>query len=124
LEAQPLEDTMKRHLVKLTFLALALTLATGTRAPAQIASRQVVCPPVTISEGWIKVDVISTPSICGGNAWVLETTNNKAPGSAMMVCADQPTPAGWETLGIATNSGQCAGDRLSGDNVKTIRRIG
>ena len=113
---------MKRHLVKLTFPALALLLAVG--APAQIASRQVVCPPVTFSEGWVKVDVISIPSVCGGNAWVLETTINKAVGSAMVVCADQPTPARWETLGIATNSGQCAGGRLSGDNVKVIRRIG
>ena len=115
---------MKRHLVKLTFLALALFLVVGTRAPAQIASRQVVCPPVTISEGWIKVDVISTPSLCGGNAWVLETTVNKAPGSAMVVCADQPTPAGWETLHFATSTGQCAGNTLAGDNVKAIRRVG
>jgi hypothetical protein len=115
---------MKRHLAKLTFLALALLFVVGNRAPAQIASRQVVCPPVTISEGWIKVDVISTPAACGGNAWVLETTANKAPGSAMVVCADQPTPAGWETLNIATNTGQCAGDRVAGDNVKVIRRVG
>jgi hypothetical protein len=115
---------MKRNLVRSIFLASALTLSLVSRAPAQITSRLVVCPPVTISEGWIKVDVLSSPATCGGNAWVLETVDNKAVGSAMVVCADQPTPAGWETLHIATSSGQCTGDTFAGDNVKVIRRVG
>jgi len=115
---------MKRNLIRLTFLASALVLVLVTRAPAQIAARQVVCPPVSISAGWIKVDVISTPAACGGEAWVLEPYINKAPGSAMVVCADQPTPAGWETLGITTSSGQCAGANLPPENVKAIRRLG
>jgi hypothetical protein len=41
-----------------------------------------------------------------------------------VVCADQATPAGWETLGLATSSGQCAGGTFGGDNVKAIRRVG
>jgi hypothetical protein len=115
---------MKRNLVRSIFLASALVLGLVSRAPAQITSRLVVCPPVVISEGWIKVDVLSSPSTCGGNAWVLETYGNKAVGSAMVVCADQPTPAGWETLNIATSSGQCTGNTFAGDNVKVIRRVG
>lgn len=115
---------MRRNLMRSIFLALALTFALASSAPAQIASRLTVCPPVEISEGWIKVDVISTPSACGGNAWVLETYTNKAIGSAMVVCADQATPPGWETIGITTNSGQCGGDTLAGDNVKVMRRLG
>jgi hypothetical protein len=110
---------MKRNLVRSIFLASALILGLVSRAPAQITSRLVVCPPAVISEGWIKVDVLSSPSTCGGNAWVLETYNNKAVGSAMVVCADQPTPAGWETLHFGTSSGQCGGG-----GIKAIRRVG
>lgn len=115
---------MKRNLVRLTFLASALVLVLVGRAPAQVGSRLVVCPPAAISAGWIKVDVLSSPATCGGNAWVLETYADKAVGSAMVVCADQATPPGWETLGIATSSGQCAGDTFAGDNIKAIRRVG
>jgi hypothetical protein len=115
---------MKRNLIRFSCLAFALVLVLVSRAPAQIATRQVLCPPAPIPAGWIKVDVVSSPAGCGGNAWVLETYTNKAPGSAMVVCADQPTPAGWETLGIATSTGQCTGDTLRGDNVKAICRIG
>jgi len=115
---------MKRTLTKLIFLALALILIVATRAPAQIAGREAVCPPVQIPAGWIKVDVISSPAACGGNAWVLETYTNKAIGSAMVVCADQTTPPGWETLGVASSTGQCAGDTVAGDNIKAIRRVG
>ena len=115
---------MRRNLVRLIFLASALVLVLVSGASAQTASRLVVCPPVEVPEGWTKVDVISTPSTCGGNAWVLEPYTNKAIGSAMVVCADQATPPGWETLGITTSSGQCAGDTLAGDNVKVIRRVG
>ncbi|HEY7214186.1 MAG TPA: hypothetical protein VIC28_06115 [Thermoanaerobaculia bacterium] len=115
---------MKRNLARSIFLASALVLGLVGRAPAQITSRLVVCPPAAISQGWIKVDVLSSPSTCGGDAWVLETYGNKAVGSAMVVCADQATPAGWETLGLATSSGQCAGGTFGGDNVKAIRRVG
>jgi hypothetical protein len=115
---------MKRNLIRLTFLASALIFPLADRAPAQVTSRLVVCPPAEIPEGWTKVDVISTPSTCGGNAWVLETYDNKAIGSAMVVCADQATPPGWETLHVTTSSGQCAGDTFGGDNVKVIRRVG
>jgi hypothetical protein len=115
---------MRGNLIRLTLLTAALVLVLAARAPAQIASQQVVCPPGQIPAGWIKVDVISSPAACGGNAWVLETYTNKAIGSAMVVCADQTTPPGWETLGIATSTGQCAGDTLTGDNIKAIRRIG
>ncbi|HEX9942121.1 MAG TPA: hypothetical protein VGG03_08900 [Thermoanaerobaculia bacterium] len=114
----------RRHFIRLTLLALACVLALGTRAPAQVAGRQVVCPPGPIPQGWIKVDVVSTPATCGGNAWVLETFTNKAPGSAMVICADQLTPEGWQTLGLATSTGQCAGDTSAANNVKAIRRIG
>ncbi len=115
---------MKRNLIRFTFLALAVSLTLVARAPAQIALRQVVCPPGQIPPGWIKVDVVSSPATCGGDAWVIEPYTNKAPGSAMVVCADQPTPAGWRTLGIATSTGQCTGDTLAGDNIKAILRGG
>lgn len=42
----------------------------------------------------------------------------------MVICADQPTPPGWQDLGIATSTGQCAGGTFGGDNVKAIRRLG
>lgn len=125
---------MKRHphprtpKPRLAFLTLACALLLATilvgKAPAQIATRQVVCPPGPIPVGWIKVDVVSSPATCGGDAWVLELHTNKAVGSAMVVCADQPTPPGWEDLSIATSTGQCAGGTFGGDNIKVMRRLG
>jgi hypothetical protein len=116
---------MKRHhIIRLALLTLACVLFLVTKAPAQIATRQLVCPPGPIPAGWIKVDAVSSPATCGGDAWLIEVYNNKSVGSAMVVCADQPTPPGWETLGIATSTGQCAGGTFAGDNVKSIRRLG
>jgi hypothetical protein len=126
------EDTMKRHHIqpnpRLAFLTLACALFLAAilvgKAPAQIATRQVICPPGPVPADWIKVDVVSSPATCGGDAWVIELHTNKAVGSAMVVCADQPTPPGWQDLGIATSTGQCAGGTFGGDNVKAIRRLG
>jgi hypothetical protein len=114
----------RQRIIRLTLLALAVVLFIGTQAPAQVGARQVVCPGAEIPDGWIKVDVVSSPAGCGGDAWVIETYTNKAPGSAMVVCADQPVPQGWEVLNLTTNSGQCAGGAFAGDNVKAIRRLG
>lgn len=114
----------RQRIIRLTLLALAVVLFIGTRAPAQVGFRQVVCPDGQIPQGWIKVDVVSSPAGCGGDAWVIEPYTNKAPGSAMVVCADQPTPPGWEVLNLTTTSGQCTGGAFSGDNVKAIRRLG
>lgn len=114
--------------IRLIFLTLACALILASvlvvKAPAQISTRQVVCPPGPIPKDWIKVDVVSDPATCGGDAWVIELHTNKSVGSGMVVCADQPTPPGWTDLGIATNTGQCAGGTFGGDNVKAIRRIG
>ncbi len=113
---------------RLAFLTLACALFLAAilvgKAPAQIATRQLICPPGPVPADWIKVDVVSSPATCGGDAWVIELHNNKAVGSAMVVCADQPTPPGWQDLGIATSTGQCAGGTFGGDNVKAIRRLG
>jgi hypothetical protein len=114
----------KHHAIRLALLTLACVLFLVTRAPAQIATRQVLCPPGPIPTGWAKVDVISDPASCGGNAWVIETYENKSVGSAMVICADEPTPAGWEDLGLTTSTGQCTGDTFAGDNIKAIRRVG
>jgi hypothetical protein len=115
---------MKRNLIRLALATLVLVLVLGAPAPAQINVRQVVCPPDPIPAGWLKVDVISSPATCGGDAWVIEPFTNKAAGSAMVVCADQPTPAGWRTLGIATSTGQCAGGTVPDSNIKAILRVG
>lgn len=116
---------MKRHhIIRLALLTLACILVLVTRAPAQIAARQLVCAPAVVPAGWVKVDVISPAGDCPGDGWVLEPYTNKIPGSAMVVCSDQPTPAGWETLGFATSTGQCSGSTLSGNNIKSIRRLG
>lgn len=113
---------MKRTLTHLTLTALALLLVLPTPTPAQIGARQVVCPPGPIPRGWIKVDELSSSSLCGGNdAWVLELFTNKAPGSAMTICADQPTPKGWQDLHLATSTGQCAGETAG--NIKAILRV-
>jgi hypothetical protein len=115
---------MKRHhIVRLALLTVAFAMILGTRAPAQIMTRQLVCPG-PIPAGWIRVDASSSPSDCGGNAWVIEPYTNKSVGSAMIVCADQPTPQGWETLGLATSTGQCAGENFAIGNIKSIRRLG
>ncbi|MBW8875856.1 MAG: hypothetical protein JF614_12895 [Acidobacteria bacterium] len=118
---------MKRHLIRFTFLAVGCILCVAIQAPAQVAGRQVLCPGDPIPAGWIKVDARPDASACpAGEVWVVETFTNKAPGSAMVVCADQPTPGGWETLGIATSTGQCGGGTgagAGGDNVKSIRRL-
>lgn len=114
----------RQRIIRFTLLTLAVVLFVGTQAPAQIGARQVVCPGGQIPQGWIKVDVVSSPAGCGGDAWVIETYTNKAPGSAMVVCADQPTPPGFQILNLTTNSGQCAGGTFGGDNVKVILRAG
>jgi hypothetical protein len=119
------EDTMKRHhrhIIRLALPMIAIAMLLGTHAPAQVMTRQLVCPG-PIPSGWIKVDASSSPADCGGNAWVIEPYDNKSVGSAMIVCADQPTPPGWETVGQATSTGQCNGADFSVDNVKSIRRI-
>jgi hypothetical protein len=116
---------MKRHLIRFTFLAFAGVLCVAVQAPAQIAGRQALCPAKPIPEGWIKVDVRPDASTCpAGEVKVIELWTDKAPGSAMVVCADQPTPPGWETLGFATSTGQCAGVNSAAGDIKTIRRVG
>jgi hypothetical protein len=118
------DSIMKRqHVIRLALLTLACVLFLVTRAPAQVMTRQLVCPG-PIPAGWIKVDASTSPADCGGNAWVLELYTNKSFGSAMTVCADQPTPPGWETLGFATSTGQCVDDAFAGGNIKSIRRVG
>jgi len=116
---------MKRHVVRFSFLALAIVFCVAIKAPAQVAGRQVLCPGDPIPVGWIKVDERPDASSCDNAdvVWVVETFTNKAPGSAMVICADQPTPGGWETLGIATSTGQCGGAGASTGNIKSIRRI-
>ncbi len=115
---------MKRHVIRFSFLALAIVLCVAIKAPAQVAGRQILCPGDPIPVGWIKVDERLDATACdGGLVWVVETFINKAPGSAMVVCADQPTPGGWETLGVASSSGQCGGTDTTGANIKSIRRI-
>ena len=64
---------------------------------------------------WVRA-VSFTPSL-------FHSFTNKVPGSAMIVCSDQPTPGGWETLGVATSTGQCGGAGASSGNIKSIRRI-
>jgi hypothetical protein len=119
---------MKPHLARhyalyLAALTLAGVLFLGHRAPAQLQTRQTICPGA-IAAGWIKVDAVPSEDCGGSDAWVLEPTTNKIPGSAMYVCADQPTPPGWETLGVATSTGQCSGSATPVDNIKSIRRLG
>lgn len=115
---------MKRNFTRLTFLAIACVLGVAVQAPAQIASRQALCPAKPIPAGWIKVDLRPDASTCpAGEVKIVELWTNKAPGSAMVVCADQPTPPGWETLGFATSTGQCAGVNSAAGDVKTIRRL-
>jgi hypothetical protein len=117
---------MKRHqVVRLALLVFAcVLLLVNGRAPAQISTRQMICPEKQIPAGWIKVDVQSFPAECGGDAWIIEPYTNKIPGSAMTVCADQPTPPGWDTLGYATSTGQCSGGTQDLGNIKSIRRLG
>src|SRR6185312_3379726 len=87
---------MKRHVVRFSFLALAIVFCVAIKAPAQVAGRQVLCPGDPIPVGWIKVDERPDASSCDNAdvVWVVETFTNKAPGSAMVICADQPTPGG------------------------------
>jgi hypothetical protein len=110
---------MKRNLIRLSLPAVLVALALGTRAPALLPGYQVICPG-RIPAGYLKVDVASSLSICGGTAWIIETYTNKSVGSAMTVCADQPTPRGWQELEIASSSGQCGN---TAGNVKAIWRV-
>ena len=115
---------MKRSIILLSFLAIAIVFCVAVKAPAQVAGRLVLCPGDPIPVGWIKVDERPDASACdAGVVWVIETFTNKVPGSAMIVCSDQPTPGGWETLGVATSTGQCGGAGASSGNIKSIRRI-
>src|SRR4051794_12940388 len=119
------DGIMKRHhIIRLALLTLACILFLVTRAPAQIAARQLLCSPAPVPAGWVKVDVISPAGDCAGDGWVIEPYTNKIPGSAMVVCSDQPTPQGWEILGFATSTGQCSGGTQANDNIKSIRRLG
>jgi len=110
---------MKRHLIRLALPALLVALALGTRAPAQLPGQQVICPG-RIPAGYIKVDEAKSPSTCGGRGWVIDLYTNKAVGSAMTVCADQPTPPGWQDLEISASSGQCGN---TAGNIKAIWRV-
>lgn len=113
-----------RHRLILPALLGAVLFLGSPQAPAQIVGRQSLCSSGKIPEGWVKVDVDSDPTACGaGVVWVIERHTNKAPGSAMVVCADQPTPEGWVDLTYFSSSGQCA-DGVADGNVKSIRRIG
>jgi hypothetical protein len=115
---------VKRSIILLSFLAIAIVFCVAIKAPAQVAGRLVLCPGDPIPVGWIKVDERPDASACdAGVVWVIETFTNKVPGSAMIVCSDQPTPGGWETLGVATSTGQCGGAGASSGNIKSIRRI-
>ena len=105
----------RSHLIRLALLALACALIVATRAPAQIQSRQLACPG-PVPAGWVKVDAVATTSDCGGrDAWVLELYTNKIPGSGMVICADQPTPPGWETSSWPD-------DRSPQDNLRDLER--
>ncbi|HSS76514.1 MAG TPA: hypothetical protein VLV54_07175 [Thermoanaerobaculia bacterium] len=115
---------MKRHVIRFAFLAIACILCVAIKAPAQVVGRQILCPGDPIPAGYIKVDVRPDVSACpAGEVWVVETYLNKVPGSGMVVCADQPTPPGWETMGIATSTGQCGRAGARSGNIKAIRRI-
>lgn len=116
---------MKHTLIRLLLAAVLCTASfLVPEAPAQVPVRQTLCSSDPIPAGWIKVDEIASPAACGdaGEAWVIEPYMNKAPGSAMVVCADQPTPPGWQLLQVTSTSGQCGG--LEVGNVKSIRRVG
>ena len=125
---------MKRNLIRLalpTLLCAAFILGSERKAPAQLGARQTRCSTDPIPAGWVKVDVITSPGTCGnetpgasldGNVWVLELYTNKSVGSAMSICADQATPPGWQTLGIASSSGQCAAGGSGPGNIKSIVR--
>lgn len=115
---------MKRHVIRFAFLAVACTLGVTIKAPAQVVGRQILCPGDPIPAGFIKVDVRRDASACPtGEVWVVETFRNKIVGSGMVVCADQPTPPGWEVMGIASSSGQCGSAGASIGNIASIRRI-
>jgi hypothetical protein len=115
---------MKRHIIRFAFLVIGCILSVAITAPAQVIGRQILCPGDPIPMGYIKVDVRPDASACdAGEVWVVETYLNKVPGSGMVVCSDQPTPDGWETLGVATSTGQCGGAGASAGNIKSIRRI-
>jgi hypothetical protein len=115
---------MKRHAIRFAFLAAACILCVAIKAPAQVVGRQILCPGDPIPAGFIKVDARPDASACpAGEVWVVETYLNKIPGSGMVVCADQPTPPGWEDIGFSYSSGQCGGARASAGDVKTIHRL-
>ena len=117
-------DPERRQIFRAALLTLGFALFLTAGAHTQVMSRQLVCPGTKVPAGWIKVDASTSPSDCGGNAWILEPYDNKSVGSGMTVCADQPTPPGWQTLGFATSTGQCVDDGFKGDNIKSIVRVG
>jgi hypothetical protein len=103
------------------------------RTPSARGARTTLCRGAPIPAGWILVDDMREPTMCGGtnvsalnsyNVWAIERYDNRPVGTVIEVCASVLTPEGWQLVDVFRDKEVCGhpGDVFVA-NVKRIRRI-
>lgn len=107
--------------------------AAQRRAPGARGERNTVCRGAAIPAGWILVDDMREPTMCGGenlsirnsyNVWAIERYDNRPVGTVIEVCASVLTPDGWTLVDVFRDKEACGhpADAFAA-NVKRIRRM-
>ena len=107
--------------------AAAQRRAAGIRGP-----RTTVCRGAAIPTGWIVVDDMREPTMCGGenpsilnayNVWAIERFDQRPVGSTIDICASALTPDGWTLVDVFRDRDACGHptDAFVA-NMKRIRR--
>lgn len=107
--------------------------AAQRRTAAGRGSRTTICRGAPIPAGWILVDDMREPTMCGGsnssalnayNVWAIERFENRVVGTVIDVCASAITPDGWQLVDMFRDKDACGhpNDAFVA-NVKRIRRM-
>ena len=107
--------------------------AAQRRTAAPRGARTTICRGSAIPAGWVLVDDMREPTMCGGenasvlnayNVWAIERFDNRAVGTTIDVCASAITPDGWQLVDVFRDKDACGhpNDAFVA-NVKRIRRV-
>ncbi|TDD83476.1 hypothetical protein [Actinomadura rubrisoli] len=124
---------MKRRMTKRgPAVALALmSLSAFFLLPAGMAnaSTATVCAGrENVPDGFVKINDIWDPTTCGRptsityNLWVIESTQDKAVGEWISVCAGW-RPTGWATVETDWNPNRCGHPSSISENIWIIQRL-
>jgi hypothetical protein len=104
----------------------------GVRTPAAVPAERRVCRTGAWPPGWIAVAYVDAAGECppdpqGGvaRAAILAEHRSRPVGTVLEVCADQPTPRGWEPGRVVADEwGRCPGAGRDGASAtKQLRRV-